>query len=629
MEPENPLHTRINYLYFGIYCLFLVLMSASSVFAKENLSGSRIFFFLYAAGQALLETSLFIFFGWLLRKFTNRMTFFFFIGATFAFFILHILDFLMDRILDLSVWGTISVFVINETFNNFLYLLDASGIPIWTWILLFGALAALPLLGILLYKISEVITERRPLLLRLEVFPIAFFCLPAALFFWDFSGSRLIHPNTYTAFLQSLPWKFTFLEPANVTLSHLNPLLSPPEEQQLLAAIENQNFTLNKKPNIYLFVIESLRTDILTEKVAPHLFAFQKTTAPAELTLSNANASHLSWFSIFHSQFSHNWNFLQQKNWKMGSAPLNMLKKLGYQIRLYSSAQLGYYGMEKLLFGENNHLVDSFQTFHHTSTLSASETDAQTLRALQKDLSENPSLQEGQLFIIFWDATHFDYSWPKNWAPKFTPFANELAYFKAFYSHAKIELIKNRYRNAFNYMDSLFGEFISKVPNKKEAVIIVTGDHGEEFFEHGHLFHGSHLTHEQTSVPLLMKFGENTPTSPRKIISQIDIFPSLLDYLTGTVPQYLQGQSIFREELWPFAAISRFNAGRTPYEFCLHNGKHKLVAQFSNRTNILNSKTIQIVSLSGKDDKTLPDSHDNIPAWVEQEFGAALKRLFP
>ena len=629
MGPEKPLHTKINYLYFGIYCLFLVLMSASSILAKENLSGSRIFFFLYAAGQALLETSLFIFFGWILRKFTNRLIFYFFVGATFTFFILHILDFLMDRILNLSVWETISLFIFNETFDNFLYLLDASGIPLWIWAILFSAFAALPLLGILFYRIAERITERKPMHLRLELFPIVFCCLPAALFFWDFSGSRLIHPNTYTAFLQSLPWKFTFLEPKSVVLADLHPLLQPPQEEQMLAYIETEQTPLAHKPNIYLFVIESLRADILTETVAPNLFAFRQETVPAALALSNANASHLSWFSIFHSQFSHNWNLVQQQDWKMGSPPLQMLKKLGYQIRLYSSAQLGYYGMESLLFGENNHLLDSYQTFHHTPSISAAETDADALRALQKDLRDDPSLREGQVCIIFWDTTHFNYCWPKNWAPKFIPFAGDFSFFKAFYSAARIELIKNRYRNAFNYMDSLFGSFVEDLPNKDEAMIIVTGDHGEEFFEHGHLFHGSHISHEQTAVPLLMKFGAHTPKEGRRILTQMDIFPSILDALTGEAPAWLQGQSVFREESWPFAVISRNNAGRTPYEFCLHNGENKLIAQFANRRDISQSRSIQILSLFNRNDQTLPDSHTDVSAWIEQEFGPALQRFFP
>src|SRR5690606_16912864 len=109
----------------------------------------------------------------------------------------------------------------------------------------------------------------------------------------------------------------------------------------------------------------------------------------------------------------------------------------------------------------------------------------EAIEQIQKDIAKNPELEQGQVFLIFWDSTHFDYNWPKNWTPKFTPFAKEFAYFKAFYSKKHIELIKNRYRNAVHYIDFLFGKFWEHLPRKEEAIVIVTGDHGEEFFEHG------------------------------------------------------------------------------------------------------------------------------------------------
>ncbi len=616
---------KINYLYFGIYFLLLVLMSASGIFVVKPLAESRFFFFLYSMGQAALETCFLIAIGYFLERLTNRTLFLAYIGATFFLFILHVLDFLMNRILDLSIWETIS-FVLDETFANFLFLLDASGIPTWLWVILFTTLLLLPFLGIALYKITEKITQKYPLPLPKESLPLAIFCIPVALMFWDFSASRVIHPNTYTAFLQSLPWKFTLLQPKNVILE--TPYLPTISYTKKSLEKATSEITLSQNPNIYLFVIESFREDFITPEVAPNLFAFKQLCAPIDLTLSNANASHLSWFSIFHSQFSHNWHLLQQTHWNMGSPALYFLKNLGYQIHLYSSAQLGYYGMEKLLFGENNSLLSSYQKFHHIPPLSAAETDAEALKTMQKDLKENPAMHKGQIFLMFWDATHFDYSWPKNWAPKFVPFASELAYFKAFYSQKRIHQIKNRYRNAVHYVDHLFGEFIQNIPNKEEAIIIVTGDHGEEFFEHGHLFHGSHLVQEQTNIPIYMKFGEKIPKEKRVLASQMDIFPSLIDYLSGKTPSFLQGQSIFRETKWPFAVISRFNAGRTPYELCIHNGKNKCIAQFIDRKNILQSNALQIMSLQSFNDKTLPESHKDVQAWIDREFGPAIQGLF-
>ncbi len=620
--------TPINYLYFLGMFAFLVLLTASSIFSRTNLGGSQFFFFLYAVGQVFLEVILFIFFGVWIRRSLGKLCFALFIGGTFVALTLHLFDFLMDRVLALSLWETVDIFILHESWENFLYLLDASGVPIWMWIALSILCAALPAIGILLYKMSDKASQRKPLYIRNGHFLQAFLCIPCALVFWDFSASKVIHPDAYTAFIKSLPWKFTFLQPSNVLLSLPGPMRPPLQESEVAAAIDRDPTRLNHKPNIYLFVVESLREDVITEDIAPHLHRFKMESLHFDHAISNANGSHISWFSIFHSQFPYHWCQFQQ-TWQMGSPALNLLKKWGYQIHLYSSAQLSYYGMEKLLFGQNLQLLDSRQTFHHFPPIQAADTDAEALAKLQSDLAKNPALQEGQIFIIFWDCTHFDYSWPKNWTPKFTPFAQEFAYFKAFHSEKTIHQIKNRYRNAVNYMDSLFGDFFEHLPNKEEAIVMFTGDHAEEFFEHGHLFHNSHLTREQTHIPLYLKFGtQERAIEQRPVVSQMDIFPTLLDYLSNRVVPFLEGHSLFQAAEWPYAITARFNAGRTPYEFSIHNGKNKLIAQFLNRNQIAASKQLQILSLRTFDDQSIPYFKNNVESWVHTEFGPAIDNLF-
>jgi glucan phosphoethanolaminetransferase (alkaline phosphatase superfamily) len=614
----------INYLYFGGLLVFLLLLTASSIYTKENLGGSRLFFLLYATGQVFLEITLFAGLGLAIRRYLGKIPFALFIGGTFIALFLHIFDYLMDRILDLSVWSALRIFVLEESLGNFFYLLDASGISLWIWFAFFALLASLPLIGMFIYKITNRLSNKKPITIAPSSFLQAFVCIPLALLFWDFSASKVIQPDAYTAFTKSLPWKYTFLHPKNAILSLKNPLHPPLSEQAVAEVIAQNKTVLAKKPNIYLFVVESLRESSITKEIAPHLTQFKNDYSHFEQAVSNGNGSHLSWFSIFHSQFPFHWKHFQD-HWKMGSPALHLLKKWGYQIRLYSSAQLNYYGMEELLFGDK--LIDSRQNFHHAPPQTAADTDASALSKLQKDLAEDPRLNQGQVFIIFWDCTHFDYSWPKEWSPKFNPFAQEFAYFRAFQSQTTIQQIKNRYNNSVNYMDSLFGSFLQNLPNKEEAIVIFTGDHGEEFFEHGHLFHNSHLTKEQTHVPLYFKFGnQERKLLPRSIATQMDIFPSIIDYLSGVQDLFLEGNSLFQEAKWPYAVTARFNAGRTPYEFSIQNGKKKLIAQFGNRQDIFKAQHLRIISMSTHNDQSV--FTENAEPWINQEFGPALDRLF-
>jgi len=618
---------EVNYLYFGTFLVSLLLTCASSIFIRESLAGSRTFFFLYAAGQAIFETLAFVFLGWIIRLYLGRIAAMTFIGGTFIFLFLHLIDFVLDRILDLSVWETIS-FVSDESWHNFLYLLDASGIPLWMWILGFATVAAIPFAGMAFHTWTHRIASRRPLFLRKEWLFQTFLCIPAALIFWEYSASRVLPPDSYTSFLKSLPWKWTFLQPQTVQYPTRAHLIHPSGEKEVQTAIDAESTVLANKPNIYLFVVESFRDDFIDPDAAPHLHRFKHEATHFDLALSNANGSHPSWFSIFHSQFSYFWNHLQSKGWKMGSPPINLLKKWGYKVRLYSSAQLKYYDMDELLFGKDLSLIDSHYAFPHAPPLSAADSDAQTIAQWKRDLAANPDLKHGQLVIIFWDSTHFNYSWPQDWKLKFIPISKKIDYFNIFQSSKKIEKIKNRYRNSVHYLDSLFGEFIKDLPDKENAVVIVTGDHGEEFFEHGHLFHGSHLTHEQTNIPLYMKFGQRKEAEVPRVVSQMDIFPSLLHHLSGRQASFLEGRSIFSRDHWPYAVITRFNAGRSPYEFCIHNGDNKLIAQFDKKKDMFRSSSLKLRSLWDCSDHRLDCNFRKVGDWVQIEFGPAIERLF-
>ena len=178
--------------------------------------------------------------------------------------------------------------------------------------------------------------------------------------------------------------------------------------------------------------------------MAPHLEAFKASCLPVNLTVSNANASQISWFSIFHSNVPLYWSALKKQGWTSGSPSLSILKKMGYKIRVYTAANLAYYGLDELIFGKDLHLADSFQPFLHTTAKEAWKSDAETLEAFAQDLSMDRDLVEGQCCIFFWDSTHFDYSWPRDEPPLFAPVASEINYFRAIQSKENIELIKNR-----------------------------------------------------------------------------------------------------------------------------------------------------------------------------------------
>ena len=79
------------------------------------------------------------------------------------------------------------------------------------------------------------------------------------------------------------------------------------------------------------------------------------------------------------------------------------------------------------------------------------------------------------------------------------------------------------------------------------TVVIVTGDHGQAFGQHGTFGHGSGLFEEDVRVPFLLinpSFRPEEKTS--RISGHIDVAPTILDLLGMPVPTEWQGTSLFQ-----------------------------------------------------------------------------------
>jgi arylsulfatase A-like enzyme len=110
------------------------------------------------------------------------------------------------------------------------------------------------------------------------------------------------------------------------------------------------------------------------------------------------------------------------------------------------------------------------------------------------------------------------------------------------------------YDGEIAYNDYYIGQLIKDLKRLdiyNDTLIIVTGDHGEGFNEHGLFSHGNIPYEELIHVPLIMKFpnDEFAGQEITALTDLTDVFPTLLDYL-GLLHQYqggsqsLQGYSL-------------------------------------------------------------------------------------
>ena len=99
------------------------------------------------------------------------------------------------------------------------------------------------------------------------------------------------------------------------------------------------------------------------------------------------------------------------------------------------------------------------------------------------------------------------------------------------------------------------------------TLIVVTGDHGEAFGEHGQLVHGFTVYEEETRVPLLMINRRLIPNriDVKRIGRQIDIASTILSVLGMDAPADWQGASLFEKDgerrAYLFSADGKFTLG--------------------------------------------------------------------
>lgn len=143
--------------------------------------------------------------------------------------------------------------------------------------------------------------------------------------------------------------------------------------------------------------------------------------------------------------------------------------------------------------------------------------------AASQEIFNNLSNEEKRLSIKYWNQSRID----KN-------DKNQIEYLKSLYDEAIYELDRK--------LTQLFS--LLKDPElSKNTIIIITSDHGEEFMEHGNLYHGRNIYRTSTYVPLIMYVPRIKSRQITDLVQGIDIYSTVLG-LTGLSPQsFIQGNN--------------------------------------------------------------------------------------
>jgi len=395
---------------------------------------------------------------------------------------------------------------------------------------------------------------------------------------------------------------------------------------------------LDKKPDVFIFMLESTRADAIRPDVAPFLSQFRDTECQQlGETWSGANATHLSWFSFFHSRVPVFWRealeAIPDRKTFAGSTPLQQLKQAGYEIEVRAVCDLSYKDFGLSNFGSGTTLAKVVIQANDDSDFShanIAERERLNFKSLRESVLARP--QGGGLFYTALDSPHYNYYWHEAFKPPFKDY-DEDTRFPLNPTKDEVQRVKNRYWNAVAWADfqvESFCDFLKKEGRYDESIIIVTGDHGEEFQEHGSWFHCSSLQPEQTHVPILIKWPKSMGRGPSHVTaSHLDVMPSLLSALgmPEETVKGLAGANLWKEdsgeaENKAHTAISTTAyAGQSGDTMVLRRGAYRAVFSWPKYWEAQVPDTVVLEKITGPDGVITQDD----PA----AYAAELRRIFP
>jgi arylsulfatase A-like enzyme len=306
--------------------------------------------------------------------------------------------------------------------------------------------------------------------------------------------------------------------------------------------MNNCNVKKRRNYNVVLIVIDTLRADHLP--FYGYKGGYKKNTAPFLNSLSKKSVifkhafAASSWTapataSIFTSLYPF------QHGVQMGLLAIKFAQKINPNITINRIPEKiktiteilksnGYktFGIsDNLNIGKLEGFTQGFDKFE-TYGYERAPFITKRLMEWQKDMKKNGKYF---LFIQFMDP-HAPYHGNKPWYKHDNNFKKDII---------------SRYDSEIRFVDSYIKKLYNEFGWNKNTLLIITADHGEGLWDHGHMDHGKTLYIEEIHVPLIFHYPE---IKKKKIIypsvSTIDILPTVRDILGIKLSNEEMGKSL-------------------------------------------------------------------------------------
>ena len=214
-------------------------------------------------------------------------------------------------------------------------------------------------------------------------------------------------------------------------------------------------------------------------------------------------------------------------------------------------------------------------------------------------------------------SSHLPYVVPAGFARPFGPDRIDFPIMWARFPRDKVDIVKARYADSLFYADQQISRLFQYLQTHglwDNTIIIVGGDNGEAFYEHGFASHATWLFNEVVNVPMIVRAPGIEPGPDSRPAMFVDVPPSILDLLGLPPHPGFQGTSLFSE--LPDPDRSLYMVVQTPvaYQSGIIRGKFKLLsvdgtvsrslfdlaADPAERTNIASQHPDVVTDLAGR-----------------------------
>ena len=325
------------------------------------------------------------------------------------------------------------------------------------------------------------------------------------------------------------------------------PQLDQETKRALLPIISPQEYAAKasaKHPRSFIVLaVEALRADAVNSEVMPFVARLARDGAAFNKFFAQSSESNYSLFTIFSSLYPLK-NTLRD-TFAVIDYPLNRIYDLlsleGFKTGFVLADGDQWHNLKKVLYSEN---LDMYEIARQR------QRDAAVMDLIA-DFAAKAKAEDKSFFTgAFLVGSHFPYYQEYVARPIYTDVGISADEFRSLsfisYPPTLFSKMHRRYLNCLSAIDSLIGQLFSRLEGLgllEHTVLLITGDHGELFGEHGLVSHAGALHREALQVPLIVWAKDLPALDSDGLYGHIDIAPSILD-LAGLPPfENFQGRS--------------------------------------------------------------------------------------